>query len=71
MKIRLFRKIFSLDIVLKMLALFLLLTSGLSEDIVDLFNLLLGQFTSSLVKVDLGDLEDKVGESSTNTLNDS
>jgi len=54
-----------------MLALFLLLTSGLSEDIVDLFNLLLGQFTSSLVKVDLGDLEDKVGESSTNTLNDS
>jgi len=67
----LFRKIFSLDIVLKMLALFLLLTSGLSEDIVDLFNLLLGQFTSSLVKVDLGDLEDKVGESSTNTLNDS
>ena len=66
-----FRKIFSLDIVLKMLALFLLLTSGLSEDIVDLFNLLLGQFTSSLVKVDLGDLEDKVGESSTNTLNDS
>ena len=66
-----FRKIFSLDIVLKMLALFLLLTSGLSEDIVDLFNFLLGQFTSSLVKVDLGDLEDKVGESSTNTLNDS
>lgn len=44
------------------------LTSGLSKDVVDLFDVLFSKLTSSLVEVDLGDLENEVGESSANTL---
>lgn len=45
-----------------------LLTGGLSEDVVDLFDVSFNEFSSSLVEVDLSDLENKVGESSPDTL---
>lgn len=47
------------------------LTSGLSEDIVDLFDVCFLEFSGALVEVDLGDLEDEVGESSADTLDGS
>lgn len=45
-----------------------MLTSGLGEDVVDLFDVSFFQLTSSLAEVDLGDLENEVSESSTDTL---
>ena len=44
------------------------LTSGLGEDVVDLFDFWLIELTGSLAEVNLGDLEDEVGESSADTL---
>lgn len=43
-------------------------TSGLGEDVVDLLNVGLDELSSSLVSVDLSDLEDEGGESSADTL---
>jgi hypothetical protein len=42
--------------------------SGSSDDVRDVLDLLLGQFTSSLMDIDGSLLESKEGESSTNTL---
>ena len=41
---------------------------GLGEDVVDLFDVCFNKLSSSLVEVDLGDLENEGGESSANTL---
>ncbi len=41
---------------------------GLSEDVVDLFDVSFNKLTSSLVEIDLGNLEDEGGESSADTL---
>lgn len=45
--------------------------SGLGNNIGNLFNILLGEFTSALVKVNLGNLESQNGETTTETLDDS
>ena len=44
---------------------------GLGEDISDFVHLGLVELTGTSVEVDVGDLADEVGESSTNTLDDS
>ena len=41
---------------------------GLGKDVVDLLNIFFFQLTSSLVQVNLSDLENEVGKSSANTL---
>jgi hypothetical protein len=43
-------------------------TSGLGKNVVDLFDVCFNELSSSLVEVDLGDLEDEGGESSADTL---
>ena len=45
--------------------------SGFGNNIGNLFNILLGEFTSALVKVNLGNLESQNGETTTETLDDS
>ena len=46
------------------------LTGGLSKDVTDLVDLLLGEVAGSSVGVDLGDLAGKDGESSADSLDD-
>ena len=48
-----------------------LLTSWFGDDIINLGHLLLSEFTSTLVQVDLGDLASEVGETSADTLDNS
>ena len=47
------------------------LTNWLGDNVVNLGHLLLGEFTSAFVQVDLSNLAGKIGEASADTLDDS